>query len=76
MVLVDHTQSSQGFTGGFSIGVWEAKASGEDEPGVHVRVADAFSHEDHQVAPKSALGVVLPVDVLQCFHNSDAFQTE
>ena len=43
MMLVDHTQASQGFTGGFSVGVWEAKASGGDELGVHVRVAGAFS---------------------------------
>ena len=72
MMFVNHTQTSQGFSGGLSVGVWEAKASGGDEPGVHVRVAGAFSHEDHHVAPKSASGVVLPVDVLQCVHNSDA----
>ena len=42
MMLVDHTQTSQGFSGGFSVGVWEAKASGGDEPGVHVRVEGAF----------------------------------
>ena len=76
MMLVDHTQTSQGFSDGLSIGVWEAKASGGDEPGVHVRVAGALSHEDHHVTPKSAPGVVLPVDVLQCVHNSDAFQAE
>ena len=76
MMLVDHTQTSQGFTGGLSVGVREAKASGGDEPGVHVRVAGAFSHEDHHVAPKSAPGVVLPVDVLWWVHNSDAFQVE
>ena len=75
MMLVDHTQTSQGFSGGFSVGVWEAEASGGDEPGVHVRVAGALSHEDH-VAPKSAPGVVLPVDVLWWVHNSDAFQAE
>ena len=62
--------------GGFSVGVWEAKASDGDEPGVHVRVAGALSHEDHQVAPKSAPGVVLPVDVLWWVHHSDAFQAE
>ena len=76
MMLVDHTQASQGFLGGLSVGVWEAKASGGDEPGVHVRVAGAFSHEDHHVAPKSAPGVVLPVDVLWWVHNFDAFQAE
>ena len=76
MMLVDHTQTSQGFTGGFSVGVREAKASGGDEPRVHVRVAGALSHENHRIAPKSAPGVVLPVDVLQCVHNSDAFQAE
>ena len=64
MVLVDHTQMSQGFTGGFSVGVREAKSSGGDQPGVHVRIAGAFSHEDHQVSSKSAPGVVLPVDIL------------
>ena len=69
MMLVDHTQTSQGFSGGLSVGVWEAK-------GFHVRVAGALSHEDHQVAPKSALGVVLPVDKLGWVHNSDAFQAE
>ena len=54
MMLVDHTQMSQGFSGSLSVGVMEAKASGGDEPGVHVRAAAAFSHEDHHVAPKSA----------------------
>ena len=73
---VGHTQMSQGFSGGLSIGVREAKAGGGDEPGVHVRVAGAFSQEDHYVAPKSAPGVVLPVDVLWWVHNSDAFQAE
>ena len=45
MMPVDHTQASQGFSGGLSVGIWEAKASGGDEPEVHVRVAGAFSHE-------------------------------
>ena len=76
MMLVDHAQTSQGFSGGFSVGVWEAKASGGDEPGVHVRVASAFSYEDHHVAPKGAAGVVLPVDVLWWVHISDALQAE
>ena len=74
MMLVDHTQTSQGFTGGFSVGVREAKASGGDEPRVHVRVAGALSYEDHHGAPKSAPRVVLPVDVLRWVHNTDAFQ--
>jgi len=73
MMLVDHTQTSQGFMGGLSVGVREAKASGGDEPGVHVRIAGVSSHKDHHVAPKSAPGVVLPVDVLWWVHNSDAF---
>jgi len=76
MMLVDHTQTSQGFMGGLSVGVREAKASGGDEPGVHVRIEGASSHKDHHVAPKSAPGVVLPVDVLWWVHNSDAFQAE
>ena len=76
MMLVDHTQASQGFSGGLSVGIWEAKASGGDEPGVHVRVAGALSHEDHHVTPKSAPRVVLSVDVLWLVHNSDAFQAE
>ena len=76
MMLVDHAQMSQGFSGGLSIGVWEAKAGGGDEPGVHVRVAGAFSYEDHHVAPKGAPGVVLPVGLLWWVHNSDAFQAE
>ena len=76
MMLVDHAQTSQGFSGGFSVGVWEAKASGGDEPGVHVKVAGAFSHEDHHVAPKSAPRVILPVDVLWWVHHSDTFQAE
>ena len=71
MMLVDHTQTSQGFSGGFSVGVREVKASGGDEPGVHVRVAGALSHEDHHVTPKSAPGVVL-----WWVHNYDAFQAE
>ena len=76
MMFVNHTQTSQGFSGGLSVSVWEAKASGGDEPGVHVRVASAFSHEDHHVAPKSAPRVVLLVDVPWLVHNSDAFQAE
>ena len=76
MMLVDHTQASQGFPGGLSVGIWEAKARGGDEPGVHVRVAGALSHEDHHVTPKSAPGVVLPVYVLWWVHNSDTFQAE
>ena len=76
MVLVGHTQTSEGFTGGFSVGVRETKSSGGDELGIHIRVAGALSHENHYVAPKSAPGVVLPVDVLWWIHNSDAFQAE
>ena len=64
MMLVNHAQASQGFSGGLSVGVWEAKASGGDEPGFHVRVAGALSHEDHHITPKGAPGVVLPVNVL------------
>ena len=64
MMLVDHTQTSQSFSGDFSVGVWLAEASGGDELGVHVRVAGALSHKNHHVAPKSAPGVILPVDVL------------
>ena len=76
MMLVNHVQASQGFSGGFSVGVREAKANGGDEPGVHIRVAGAFSHEDHHVASKSAPGIILPVDILWWVHNSDAFQAE
>ena len=76
MMLVDHTQASQGFSGGLSVGVREAKASGGDEPGFHIRVAGSLSHEDHHVALESAPGVVLPVDVLWWVHNSDAFQAK
>ena len=54
MMLVNHTQTSQGFPGGLSVGVWEAKASGGDKPGCHVRIVGAFFHEDHQVASKGA----------------------
>ena len=63
MMFVNHTQTSQGFSGSLSVGVWEAKASGGDEPGFHVRIAGALSHEDHHVTPKGAPGVVLPVGV-------------
>ena len=49
MVLVDHTQESEGFTGGFPVGVKETKSSGGDEPGIHIRVAGALSHENHYV---------------------------
>ena len=76
MVLVGHTQTSQGFSGGLSVGVREAKAGGGDESGVHVRVAGALFHKNHNVTPKSAPGVVLPVDVLWWVHHSDAFQAE
>ena len=76
MMLVDHMQTLQGFSGGLLVGVWEAKASGGDKLGFHIRIAGALSHEDHHVASKSAPGVVLPVDVLRCVHNSDAFQAE
>ena len=75
-MLVDHMQTSQGFSGDLLVGVREAKTSGGDEPGVYVRVAGASSHENHHVAPKSALGVVLPVEKLWWIHNSDAFQAE
>ena len=76
MMLVNHTQASQGFSGSLSVGVWEAKASGGDEPEFHVGIAGALAHEDHHVAPKGAPGVVLPVDILRWVHNSDAFQVE
>ena len=75
-MLVDHTQTLQDFSAGFSVGVRDAKASGGDEPGVYVRVAGVSSHENHHVAPKSALGVVFPVDILWWVHHSDAFQAE
>ena len=45
MVLVDHTQTSESFTGGFPVGVRETKSSGGDEPGIHIRVAGAPSHK-------------------------------
>ena len=76
MVLVDHTQTSEGFTGGFLVGVKETKSSGGDEPGIHIRVADALSHENHYVTPKSAPGVVFLVDVLWWVHHSNALQAE
>jgi len=76
MMLVNHTQASQGFSGGLPVGVWEAKASGGNEPGFHVRIAGAFSHEDHHVTLKGAPGVILPVNVLQWVHDSNAFQAE
>ena len=76
MVLVDHTQTSEGFTGGFPVGVRETESSGGDEPRVHIRVVGASSYEDHQITPKSALGVVLPIEKLWWVHNSDAFQAE
>ena len=76
MVHVDHTQTSECFTGDFPVGVRETKTSGGDEPRFHIRIAGAFSHEDHHIAPESAPGVVLPVDVLWWVHNSDAFQAE
>ena len=76
MMLVDHTQTSQGFSGGLSVGVWEAKASGEDEPGFHVRIADVFFPRRSSCHIKGAPGVVLPVNALWWIHNSDAFQAE
>ena len=76
MMFVDHLEPSQGFTGGFPIGIRETESSGGDEPRVHIRVVGASCHEDHQVAPKSALGVVLPIEKLWWVHNSDAFQAE
>ena len=76
MMFVNHTQTSQGFSGSLSVGVWDAKTSGGDEPGIQIRVVGALSHEDHQIAPKSALGVVLPVDKLWWVHNSNAFQAK
>ena len=76
MMFVNHTQTSQGFLGGLSVGVREAKASGGDEPGVYVRVAGASSHENHHVTTKSDPGVVFPVDILWWVHHSDAFQAE
>jgi hypothetical protein len=76
MMPVDHAQASQGFSGSLSVGVWEPKASGGDELGIHVGVKCAFSHEDHQVTPKGPSEVVLPVGVLRWVHNSDASQAE
>ena len=76
MMSVDHSEPSQGFTGGFPIGIRETESSGGDEPRVHIRVASASSYEDHQITPKSALGVVLPVDKLWWVQNSNAFQAE
>ena len=76
MVLVDHTQTSEGFTGSLPVGVRETKTSGGYELGIHIRVAGALSHENHYVAPKSAPGFVLPVDVLWWVHHSNAFQAE
>jgi len=76
MMFVNHTQTSQGFSGGLSVGVREAKASGGDESGFHVRIAGALSHEDHHVPPKGATGVVLSVSVLRWVHNPDASQAE
>jgi hypothetical protein len=54
----------------------EAKARGGDEPGVYIRVASAFSHKDHHVAPKDALGSVFSIGILRWLHDSDAFQAE
>ena len=76
MMFVNHTHMLQAFSGGLLVGVWEAKASGGDELGFHVRIAGALSHEDHHVTPKSAPGVVLLVDVLRWVHNPDASQAE
>ena len=76
MMFVNHTQTSQSFSGGLSVGVWEAKASGGDEPRFHVRIAGALPHEDHYVTSTGAPGVVLSVDVFRCVHNPDVFQAE
>jgi hypothetical protein len=76
VVLVEHTQPSQGFTSGFSVRVGEAKASGGDEPRVHIRIAGASLHKNHRVAPKGATGDVFSVGVLRRFHNPNAFQAE
>ena len=48
------------------------ESSGGDEPRIHIGVAGASCYEDHQVTPKSALGVVLSVKKLWWIHNSDA----
>ena len=76
MMFVNHTQTSQGFSGGLSVGVWDAKASGGDEPGFHVRMTGALSQKNHYVTPTGAPGVVLSVGVLWWVHNSDALQAE
>ena len=76
MMFVNHTQTSQGFSGSLSVGVWKTKASGGDELGFHVRIAGALSHKDHYITPTGAPGVILPVDVLWWVHHSDAFQAE
>ena len=75
-MFVDHSEPSQGFTGSFPIGIREMESSGGDEPRVHIRVAGASCYEDHQVTPKSALGVVLSIEKLWWIHNSDSFQAE
>ena len=76
MMLVDHSQASQGFSRSLPVGVWETKASGGDKPGCHIRKMGAFSHEENQVTPRGSPGVVLPVDVLRCILNSKTFQAE
>jgi hypothetical protein len=76
VVPVEHTQPSQGFTGGLSIGVGEAKARGGDEPRVHIRVTSAPLHKNHHIASKGASGDVFSVGILWWFHNPNAFQAE
>ena len=55
MMFVNHTQTSQGFSGSLSVGVWEEKASGGDEPGFRIRIAGALSHEEHHVTRRVPL---------------------
>ena len=72
MMFVNHMLMSQGFLGGLLVGVWEAKASGGDELGFHVRIAGALSHKDHYVTPTGVPGVVLPLGVLLSYHGDSS----
>ena len=74
-MFINHTQTSQGFSGSLSVGVWDAKASGGDEPGFHVRIAGALPYKDHYVTPKGVPGVVNPPEYTYREYNSNAFQT-
>jgi hypothetical protein len=72
VLLINHSQLSQGLPSSLGVGVSEAKSSGGDEPGFYVGVERASFHEDQQLTSTGAVAFVLPIDELRRIPYSDA----